>query len=146
MLTIRDMWQMMKGVLRAARQIVNAELEPLGLTSAEGDVLFYLLADSDGLAQEQLAERLDIGKAAVSRTVDSLVLKEYVRREKKPNDARVHCVTLTQKAFGEGEKIKQAYNGVYDVVKRGIADTEFQNLAVMLLRISENLQVAGGRE
>jgi predicted transcriptional regulator len=53
--------------LRSARQIINAELEPLNLSGAEGNMLFLLLTGSNNLQQEQLAEQLDIGKAAVSR-------------------------------------------------------------------------------
>jgi DNA-binding MarR family transcriptional regulator len=129
----------MKSVLRSARQIVNAELEPLNLTSSEGDILFHLLADKDGLTQEKMAERLDIGKAAVSRTIDSLVKKGYVKREHQPDDARAYRITLTEKAFDISANIENAYNGVYEIVKRGIAETEFQHLAALLNRVADNL-------
>ncbi|MEL7609308.1 MAG: MarR family transcriptional regulator [Bacillota bacterium] len=140
--TIRDFWLSMKSVLRCARQIINAELEPLNLTSAEGDILFHLLTDNDGLTQEKLTERLDVGKAPVSRTVDSLVGKGYVKRVRHPNDARAYRITLTEKAVDIGASIENAYNGVYEIVKRGIPEAEFERLAVLLNRVAGNLHAA----
>jgi DNA-binding MarR family transcriptional regulator len=92
-------WLSIKSILRCARHRINRELEPLHLTSAEGDVLFHLLAEKEGLSQEELAERLDIGKAAISRTVASLADKGYVKRERRQDDARAYCVTLTEKGW-----------------------------------------------
>ena len=83
MLSIQHIWLDMKEILRSARQKINAELEPLNLSSAEGDILFHLLTGSNNLQQEQLADRLDIGKAAVSRAVDSLEAKGYVTRTRQ---------------------------------------------------------------
>lgn len=140
MLTIQDMWQSMKAVLRSARQHVNARLEPLGLTSAEGDVLFQLLAGPGGLPQEKLAERLDIGKAAVSRTVDSLAAKGYVRRGSRQGDARVHLVQLTPKAAATAAKIEDAYTRVYDIAKQGVPQAELQRVMVLLARVADNLR------
>jgi DNA-binding MarR family transcriptional regulator len=146
MLTIRDIWLSMKSILRSARQIVNSELEPLNLTSAEGDVLFHLLAENDGLSQEKLAARLDIGKAAISRTVHSLADKGYVKREPQPGDARAYRVTLTEMAIDASARIEFAYNAVYEIVKRGIDDSEFQRLAVLLEKVAENLHLQEAKQ
>jgi len=137
--TIRDFWLVMKDVLRCARHIINAELEPLNLTSAEGDILFHLLTGSDGFTQEKLAERLDVGKAAISRTVDSLVAKGYLQRAPHPSDARAYQLTLTEKAVDTGAKIEHAYNHVYEIVKKSIPESEFEQLALLLARVAENL-------
>ncbi len=137
--TIREFWISMKSILRSARQIVNSELEPLNLTSAEGDILFHLLSNNDGLTQEKLTERLDVGKAAISRTVDSLVKKGYVKREHHPNDARAYRILLTEKAIDIGGSIENAYNGVYEIVKRDIPEAEFKRLALLISHVSDNL-------
>ncbi|NLG25063.1 MAG: MarR family transcriptional regulator [Clostridiales bacterium] len=78
--TICDLWLDMKAELRATRQAVNRELRPLALSGAEGDILFHLLTGGDGARQEQPAEQLDIGKAAISRVIDALEAKGYVAR------------------------------------------------------------------
>ncbi len=141
--SIRNIWLDMKGVLRSARQIINAGLEPLNLSSAEGDILFHLLTGSNTFQQEQLAEQLDIGKAAVSRAIDSLEAKGYVMRARKREDRRAYSVFLTDQAFSVGEKIKSIYENLYASVKQGITDEEFAGIESVLLRVAANLQTLG---
>lgn len=139
MTNIRELWRLMKSILRSARQIVHSELGALNLTGAEGDILFHLLFENDGLSQEMLAERLDIGKAAVSRTVHSLAEKGYVHRKRRLDDARAYHVTLTKAAIGAGARIEHAYSAVYEAALREIADLDIQHVAALLEKVNENL-------
>lgn len=145
MLSIHNIWLDMKGILRSARQIINAELEPLNLSGAEGDILFHLLTGSNKLQQEQLAEQLDIGKAAVSRVVDSLESKGYVMRIRQHEDRRAYSVSLTDKAFLVGSDIKDIYENLYVLVREGITDEEFIHIESLLSRVAANLQFRGDR-
>jgi MarR family transcriptional regulator for hemolysin len=145
MLLIRNIWLDMKEILRSARQIINAELEPLKLSGAEGDILFILLTGSNNFQQEQLAEQLDIGKAAVSRVIDSLESKGYVTRVRQNEDRRAYRVSLTDKAFSVGADIKGIYDRLYMLVRKGIADEEFIHIESLLSRVAANLQSLGDR-
>lgn len=142
MLSIRNLWVDMKGVLRAARQIINRELEPLNLSSAEGDILFHLLTGSNNLSQEKLAERLDIGKAAVSRAVDSLEIKGYVLRLRHSNDKRAYCVSLTDKAYSIGDRVVEVYEKLYRLARKGIDDNKLAQIESVLARVANNLQAS----
>jgi uncharacterized membrane protein len=75
MAEIRDVWMHAHNVIRSARQIVNEDLRPLNLSSAEGNILLHLLIHGQEMGQEQLAEQLDISKPAVSRALVSLETK-----------------------------------------------------------------------
>lgn len=145
MVSMRSLWLDMKGVLRAARHVINAGLEPLNLSSAEGDILFHLLTGSDHLRQEQLAERLDIGKAAISRAVDSLEEKGYVKRERQAEDRRAWRVSLTDKAVQAGAAIVEVYESFYRRVKAGVAEEDLARIASVLSRVAANLQTWGDR-
>lgn len=140
LLLFRKIWLEMKGILRAGRQYINSELAPLNLSAAESELLFLLLTGSDKLQQEQLAEQLDIGKAAVSRALSSLEEKGYVVRKRQPEDRRAYSVTLTEKAVKAGSEIKRAYQQLHQRVKAGIPEEEFIRAEKLLTRISENLQ------
>jgi DNA-binding MarR family transcriptional regulator len=143
MLSIQHIWLDMKEILRSARQKINAELEPLNLSSAEGDILFHLLTGSNNLQQEQLADRLDIGKAAVSRAVDSLEAKGYVTRTRQHRDRRAYSIALTDKATAAGADIVGIYERLYTLVKKGISDDEFNHIESLLTRVAANLQSSG---
>jgi DNA-binding MarR family transcriptional regulator len=141
MVSIRDIWLDMKGVLLSARRIINTELGPLNLSSAEGDILFLLLTGSNTLQQEQLAEQLDIGKAAVSRAIDSLETKGYVIRIKQHEDKRAYSVCLTDRAFLIGADIKGIYNKLYMLARKGISDEELIYIRSLLSCVASNLQL-----
>jgi len=138
--SIGSIWLDMKRVLRTARQIINAELEPLNLSSAEGDILFHILAGDSKFTQENLAESLDIGKAAISRAVNSLERKGYLARVRLSEDRRAYIVSPTDKAFSAGKEIKRIYNSLYMNAKKDITDEELESIESMLSRVSINLQ------
>lgn len=140
---MRDLWLVMKRVLRNARQAINAGLEPLGLTGAEGDILFHLLSRQDGLTQEQLAQRLNIGKAAVSRTVNAMVAKGYAHRQRHPLDARAFNVSLSEKALAISAQAAAVYEGVFSVIRQGIPDEDLNKVASILEQADRNLLMPG---
>ena len=88
MAEIRDIWLHAHNMIRSARQIVNENLRPLNLSSAEGNILLHLLTQCQEMRQEALVEQLDISKPAVSRALDSLERKGFVTRQPDPDDRR----------------------------------------------------------
>lgn len=140
MFLIRKVWLEMKAILRAARQIIAEELEPHGLSSAEGDLLFLLLTGSNELSQEELAEQLDVGKAAVSRAIDSLEGKGYVVRRRHHQDRRAYSICLTERAFAIGPNITDIYDQLYKKVREGIPDEKFLGVEELLAKVAANLE------
>lgn len=137
--TIREFWLKMKSLLSLARQAVNTRLSKLELTSAAGDIIFQLIGEDTGLLQEELRERLNIGKAAISRTVDSLILKGYVQKLKHPVDARACLVSLTEKGMGISTQVSDAYNSVFRIIQQTIPEEDFLSISQLLDRIQSNL-------
>jgi len=135
---IRDIWLHAHNMIRSARQVINKNLQPLNLSSAEGNILLHLLTQGQEMGQEQLVEQLDISKPAVSRALDSLETKGYVNRQQDPGDKRAHRVRLTEKAQAIGPAVEQAYNHVYTLAMQGISQEEFDFFIKLFGRISEN--------
>jgi MarR family transcriptional regulator for hemolysin len=125
-------------MLRTARQIINENLRPLNLSSAEGNILLHLLTQGQEMQQEQLVEQLDVSKPAVSRTLDSLETKGFITRQPDPDDGRAHRVCMTDKARAIGPTVEQAYNQIYGFAMQGISQEELAEFIRLLGRISEN--------
>jgi DNA-binding MarR family transcriptional regulator len=142
MAEIRDVWLHANNLIRSARQIVNEDLRPLNLSSAEGNILLHLLIQGQEMGQEQLAEQLEISKPAVSRALVSLELKRLVTRQLDPRDRRVHRVRLTDQAHEIGPDIEQAYNQLYDIARQGFSNEELDYFVQLFSRISENFMRA----
>ena len=138
MAEIRDIWLHAHHMIRSARQIVNENLRPLNLSSAEGNILLHLLTQAQEMGQEQLVEQLDISKPAVSRALDSLETKGLVTRQQDRADRRMHKVRLTNQAREIGPAVEQAYNQLYGLAMRGISQEELDTFVKLFSRMSEN--------
>lgn len=135
---IRDIWLHAHHVIRSGRQIINQKLQPLHLSSAEGNVLLHLLTQGQGIVQEQLVEQLDVSKPAISRTLASLEAKHYITRQRDLKDKRAHRIWLTEKALETGPTIEQAYNNVFNQALQDISQDELDFFMKLFSRISEN--------
>lgn len=138
MAEIRDIWLHAHHMIRSARQIINDNLRPLNLSSAEGNILLHLLTQAPEMAQEQLAGELDISKPAVSRALDSLETKGFVTRQQDPVDHRVRRVRLTDTARAIRPAIEHAYNQVYAVAVQGISADELGQFLQLFARMAAN--------
>lgn len=135
---IRDIWLHAHHMIRSARQVLNENLRPLNLSSAEGNILLHLLTQGQEMEQEQLVEQLDISKPAVSRALASLETKGFVTRQQDPDDRRVHRVRLTDRAREIGPAIEQAYQQLYTLAMQGISQEELDYFLKLFSRMSEN--------
>jgi MarR family transcriptional regulator for hemolysin len=126
-------------MLRSARQIINNHLRPLGLSSAEGNILLHLFSQGREMGQEQLVEQLDVSKAAVSRTLGSMETKGYVTRQRDPDDRRARRIRLTDRALEVGPAVEQVYNHVYMLATQGITREELDYFVDLFGRMAENL-------
>ncbi|NLG70627.1 MAG: MarR family transcriptional regulator [Chloroflexi bacterium] len=145
MTNIRDIWLHAHHMLRSARQIVNNNLRPLNLSSAEGNILLHLLTQGKELRQEDLVAQLDISKPAVSRALNSLEKKGFVTREPDPGDRRAHRVRLTDRALEISPAVEQAYNEMYALAVQDISQDELAEFLRLFNRISENFSRAEDR-
>ena len=138
MAEIRSIWLHAHNMIRSGRQIINKNLRPLGLSSAEGNILLHLFTQGQEMGQEQLVEQLDVSKPAVSRTLNALETKGYVTRQRDPGDRRAHRVRLTDKALEIGPAVEQIYNHVYTLAMQGISQEELEYFVHLFSRMSEN--------
>ena len=146
MAEIRDIWLHAHNMIRSARQIINENLRPLNLSSAEGNILLHLFTQGQEMGQDQLVEQLDISKPAVSHALDSLEAKGYVTRQPDPVDKRARRICLTEKAREIGPVVEQIYNLVYQRAIQGITQEEFDFFVELFARMSQNFVGHAGKE
>jgi len=142
---IKDLWLYANNIIRSSRQMVNEGLKPLGLSSAEGNILLHLLTQDKRLRQEDLVAQLDISKPAVSRALESLESKGYIMREKAPDDRRVSRVILTEKAREIGPLVEDVYNRVYRVATQVVSERELGDFIRLFGQVSLNFARARGK-
>jgi len=139
---IKEIWLYANNIIRSSRQMINEGLNPLDLSSAEGNILLHLFTQNDGVMQEDIVGQLDISKPAVSRALESLEKKGYVKRYKDTSDKRASRVFLTDKAQEIRPKIEFIYNEVYSIAAEGVSETEVSFFINLFYRVSENFSNA----
>lgn len=139
---IKDIWPYAHNIIRTSRQLINDELKPLGLSSAEGNILLHLLTLEQHPPQEHIVETLDISKPAVSRALESLEAKDYIRRIQDKADKRAKRVYLTTKARQIGPQLEQIYSHVFSIGAQGISEDEIREFIGLFARVSANFSAA----
>lgn len=143
---IKDIWLYAQNIIRSSRKMVNEGLNPLGLSSAEGNILMHLFTQTYDVRQEDIVEQLDISKPAVSRALESLERKGYVTRERDFLDRRASRVLLTATARDIKPQVEEVYNKVYSLAAQGISEEEIRLFKDLFRRVSANFSQAKHRE
>lgn len=125
-------------VSRLRRIVFDRTLAPLKITRSQWRVL-ELVAQSDGLAQTDLADALDLGKVALGSFIDRLERAGFVSRRTDPGDRRVNRVYLTDEArrcLGELRKEIEKFDAT---ILSEVKETELQAAWRTLLVMKRNL-------
>ena len=130
---------LMRRVLGSLAVQVDKELEPLDLTSAQWVPLYKLYLGHATTAAE-LARKGELDAGAITRMLDRLEAKNFVRRVRSADDRRVVNLELTDEGRTAAENIPAALSKVLNAHLRGFTTDEWKLLREMLLRMLENGQ------
>src|SRR3954465_3238407 len=129
-------------VARLLRTEFDRRVRRLGITRAQWLVLTRLHR-RPGASHSELAEMMEVEKAAAGRMIDRLVANGWVERRTQRDDRRVKRVYLTR----ESERVHQRiWRGAEATVEAALADlslSESKQLITLLQRIKKTLVSAG---
>ena len=123
----------MRGHFRAALEAAGLDLTP------EEAVIIARLMLTDGLRQSELADSTIREKSTVTRLLDNLVGKGYVRRENDQRDRRVVLAWLTDSGREVHAHAFAAAQGVLQLATKGISKRDLETTMRTLGRVQENL-------
>ena len=118
---------------------IDKRIRRVGLTRSQWRVLSPLLKE-EGITQTALAERVEIEKAPLGRTLDKLEETGWVRRELDPDDRRARRVYLTTKIEPHIEMITSAIRMTFGEALHGLKEEEVGGLMTYLMTIKSNLE------
>lgn len=137
---------LMRRIMIAVATEVERELEPCGLTSAQWVPLFKLHQGAASTAAE-LARECHLDAGAMTRMLDRLEAKGFVRRVRSEADRRVINLELTPEGRETAAQIPGVLCQVQNAHLRGFSREEFDTLKSLLGRMLDNataLQVEQG--
>jgi len=119
-------------------QFVDGLLEDHNLNHSEGNILIYLYKDGDGINQKTLEENLGVDKATVSRSIKTLLKKNYLNKEISPEDGRVHLIFLSEKGIKKRKKIEHIYNQWFKIF---IEEIPAENVEIVIKTLKKMYEI-----
>ncbi len=135
---------LMHDVSRLRRSVFDDFMKPLGVTRSQWWVLAYL-SRHDGMIQSDLANVLELGKAALGGLIDRLEAGGFIHRRPDEFDRRVKRIFLS--ASG-AQLVKEMVKRSHDMSERileGLSTEDRYRLADMLMLVKRNLVAIRGQ-
>ena len=129
---------LMHDVSRLRRAVFDEFMKPAGVTRSQWWVLAHL-SRRDGMIQSDLAEVLELGKAALGALVERLEASRLVERRADPQDRRVKRIHLTAKGVRTVLKMRERSDTMSERILAGLTEHQRRDLTAMLDRVKRNL-------
>jgi DNA-binding MarR family transcriptional regulator len=119
--------------------------DTIGLYRGQPPVL-RALEEQEGLSHSELAARLGIRPATVSKMLDRMEKAGFLTRQPDPVDQRISRVFLTAHGHAVQDEVKNLFATMAHDSFAGLAPDEVATLYALLTRVCENLARVGGHE
>lgn len=129
---------LMHDVSRLRRKVFDEVMKPEGITRSQWWVMAHL-SRHDGMSQSDLADVLDLGRAALGGLVDRLEALGFVRRGAHDHDRRTKLVLLTPEGRAMIERMRGKSDVMSEAILQGLDATQRHQLAEMLSLVKRNL-------
>jgi DNA-binding MarR family transcriptional regulator len=110
-------------------------LEPLGIKPAHVGIL-RVIAQTDGLSQQALGERLGLFPSRLVGVLDELERRGLVERRDSPGDRRSYALYLTQAGRAMVAQLGQIARAHQDALCAALDEAERAQMAGLLSRIA----------
>lgn len=132
-------------LINRATSFLNIEfqkvLDGYGLTLTHWRVIAFL-SEQDGLSVNALADATVTEQSTLSRALNHLVTRGYIRREPSPEDSRSVRIYLAAEGRKAFEQILECALSIEARALAGLEERDLEQLRGMLLRVIDNLRPA----
>ncbi len=134
---------LMHDVSRLRRSVFDEFMKPMAMTRSQWWILAHL-SRHDGMIQSDLANVLDIGKAALGGLIDRLEASRFIERRSDDNDRRVKRIYLTSKGTQIIAEMRSRSHEMSERILDGLDTGARHSLVDMLGLVKRNLLTIKG--
>jgi DNA-binding MarR family transcriptional regulator len=124
---------------------VHTLLEELGLYRGQPPMLFALW-EQEGATHGQLAARLHVKPATITKMITRMEKTGFVERQSDPEDQRVSRVYLTDAGRSIRDRVEQVWRTIEEETFEGFSAEECDLLQRFFLQMRENLKRVTGEK
>ena len=134
---------LMHDVSRLRRSVFDEFMKPMAMTRSQWWILAHL-SRHDGMTQSDLANVLDIGKAALGGLIDRLEASKFIERRADMTDRRVKRIYLTSKGTQNIAEMRSRSHDMSERILEGLNNESRHALVDMLSVVKRNLLAIKG--
>jgi len=120
---------------------MRMRLQEFGLYHAQGMILFHLWR-KDGMAQNVLAQALNITPPTATNTLQRMERNGWIRRHRDATDQRIVRVYLTERASALREEVRNTFRDLDRELTAVLSENERNILVASLLKVHHYLSQA----
>jgi DNA-binding MarR family transcriptional regulator len=121
------------------RGVMGRRLKDFDITPEQWGVI-AMLRTEDGITQKELAFRIFKDQPNITRILDKLAVKNFIRRADAAGDRRAFYIYLTEEGKEMYEKLHPIVVGLRGDICRDLSPDEIELLVKMLNRICVDLE------
>lgn len=119
---------------RCSSMYKNSAFKDISICSSHAPYFFFLIKNP-GVTQDELSKRLVINKSNVTRSIQFLEEKGYVRRTNDPLDKRINHIYLTK----EGEELVPVIRNKIYVFNKEVGEVLDEDEIIILNNLLEKV-------
>jgi len=135
----KELGKLFFNIGRLQKTRADQYLEQIGLFRGQG-MLLKFLSHHDGLTHSEIAEKLEISPAAVTKVIKRLEELNLLKRQSDPKDDRVSRVFIQPEGKKVAEDLHTIFQQLEDQMFQGFSNEEMEQLHDFLIRMQLNLQ------
>jgi len=134
----QELGRLLVSVCRLHHTRANQSMDKIGLYRGQARLLMAL-SEQDGLSHSEIAARLEVSPAAVSKVIKRMEEANYVQRQADPADERVSRVYLQAQGQALVAEIRGAFGQLDRTMLDGLPEPDLIRLRDLLTRMQANL-------
>ncbi len=140
-----DLFGAINQVARSTRGLLARQLAASGLYAGQ-DALMLALDTQDGQTPSQIATRLGVRAPTITKTINRLAEKGFVRKSASEIDGRLAHVHLTEEGRAVIEAIRAAVEASETLAVEGLSGKDVKTLVKLLRKVDRNLHSPQGAD
>jgi DNA-binding MarR family transcriptional regulator len=126
---------------REKNRLLAKYLDPYSLGNGQFQILNEVVWH-EGISQEGIAQKRNIGKSAVAKSVKRLIENGYIYKERNANDGRAFRLYPTDKGRQMEPTIHKLIEHIEKILCRGSAANKIKQFKATCLQMNANIEQA----